>query len=82
MPTASPIQVVSTGHLFKLTRPGARWVIDRRGCGRDNDEHQGVWLANAVPSFSLNDAFPEYEARALLPLLRALESRAPAVTPP
>lgn len=66
----SRIQVESAGHELRIIRPGARYVITRSG-----EEHRGAWLCNdqALPAGSF-DAFPEHEARSLLPLLRARTS--------
>ncbi len=63
----SPIQAVPAGRLFKLTRPGARYAIERVG-----DEHVGSWLpdSEALPP-RCTDMFFEEEARSLLPFLRA-----------
>lgn len=72
MPTKSPIQVVHDGPRLRLVRPGARYVIDLSG-----EEHRGVWLPDGEPTPAGSaDLFVETEARALLPLLRALEGRA------
>lgn len=66
MPTKSPIQAVPVGRSFRLTRPGARYVIARSG-----EAHVGQWLPDgeALPAGS-SDTYPEHEARALLPFLR------------
>lgn len=62
----SPIQAVPAGRSFRLTRPGARYVIARSG-----DEHVGAWLPDGEPlPAGSTDTFPENEARALLPFLR------------
>lgn len=67
MPTKSPIQAVASGRGFKLTRPGARYVIDPSG-----EEHVGQWVPNDEPvPVGSADVFPKHEARALLPFLRA-----------
>lgn len=62
----SPFQVVPAGHLFRLTRPGARYATRREA-----DERPGAWLPDgeALPE-GWADAFPEDEARSLLPFLR------------
>jgi hypothetical protein len=68
----SPIQVVPAGSLYRLTRLGARYVIRR-----SDDEHVGAWLPDGEAlSAESRDEFTEDEARALLPLLRAMEGRA------
>ena len=68
MKTKSPIQVVFVGWWWKLTRPGAHYAVERRG-----DEHRGAWVPDGEESpEGWHDAFPENEARALLPFLRAV----------
>ena len=70
MPTRkpSPIQAVSSPAGFRLVRPGARYAVHRKG-----EAHRGEWLAEneALPK-GWADTYPENEARALLPFLRAL----------
>lgn len=74
MPTRkpSPIQAVPALGGFRLTRPGARYAVKRRG-----DAHEGEWLpeSDATPR-GWDDAFQEPEARSLLALLRRLEGTA------
>lgn len=74
----SPIQAVQTapdGGFYRLTRPGARYVVTRQG-----DERPGSWVPDGDALDALDpqavDAFPEDEARSLLAVLRALEGRA------
>ncbi len=61
------IQAVSTHEGFRLVRPGARYAVCRKG-----DARPGAWLREdeALP-MGWVDAFPEEEARSLLPFLRA-----------
>lgn len=70
--SASPIQVVLVGRMFSIVRPGSHYAIRRSG-----DEHTGAWLpkGEALPVGSV-DTFTENEARAVLPMLRAIEGRA------
>ena len=68
----SPIQLAPVGRLFRLVRPGARYVVTREG-----EERPGVWLPDGtnLPPGATDD-YPENEARSLLAVLRALEGRA------
>lgn len=69
MPTrkAPPVQIAPSSAGFRLVRPGARYAVHRKG-----EEHRGEWIAegDALPK-GWTDTYPEDEARALLPFLRA-----------
>lgn len=67
-----PVQIAPAPGGFRLTRPGARYAIERRG-----EEHPGEWLPEDEPlPKGWADTFPEDVARAVLPLLRRLEGAA------
>jgi hypothetical protein len=73
-----PIQVVKIGGAFRLVRPGARYAVLREG-----EEHRGAWLAaDEVIDPGWTDAYPEHEARSLLPFLRGQAARRRPATEP
>ena len=67
MAKPNPIQAVASTAGFRLIRPGARYAVHS-----DGDARPGAWLpdGDATPD-GWTDVYPENEARALLPFLRA-----------
>lgn len=67
MPAPQPIHAAPGPDGFRVVRPGARYAVHHEG-----DERPGAWLPDgeALPK-GWGDAFPEDEARSLLPFLRA-----------
>ncbi|XXX79224.1 hypothetical protein WMF30_10660 [Sorangium sp. So ce134] len=67
-----PVQIATVPGGFRVTRPGARYALERRG-----EEHPGDWLPEDDPlPKGWADTFPEDLARAVVPLLRRLEGAA------
>ena len=81
MPTPkSPIQAAPAPAGFRLVRPGARYAVHPVG-----DARPCAWLPDGEAlSSGWTDVFPENEARAMLPFLRAVGHgrRAAAPTTP
>lgn len=77
MPKPDPIQAVSSPAGFRLSRPGARYAVRPEG-----DARPGAWLpeGEALP-LGWTDVYPENEARALLPFLRATSHGRKAAEP-
>lgn len=77
MPKPNPIQATPAGRLFRLTRPGARYAVHSEG-----DARPGAWLPDGEPlPEGWTDVYPETEARALLPFLRAVSHGRRAAEP-